>query len=88
MRILERLGVHTSSSFVKIIGLYLHTLNSGIKAYQILINHDEVCIPSLSSILLDVCKIWKKDSFTNFISHLAPREKYVAEDSANRAMGK
>ena len=30
-------------------------LNSGIKSYQILTNDDEVCIPSLSSILLAVC---------------------------------
>ena len=30
-------------------------LNSGIQSYQILTNDDEVCIPSLSSILLAVC---------------------------------
>ena len=30
-------------------------LNSGIQTYQILTNDDEVCIPSLSSILLAVC---------------------------------
>ena len=30
------------------------TLNSGIQTYQILTNDDEVCIPSLSSILLAV----------------------------------
>ena len=30
------------------------TLNSGIHTYQILTNVDEVCIPSLSSILLAV----------------------------------
>ena len=29
-------------------------LNSGTKTYQILTNNDEVCIPSLSSILLAV----------------------------------
>ena len=29
-------------------------LNSGIQTYQILTNDDEVCIPSLSSILLAV----------------------------------
>ena len=29
-------------------------LNSGIQAYQILTNDDEVCVPSLSSILLAV----------------------------------
>ena len=30
-------------------------LNSGIQTYQILTNDDEVCIPSLSSILLAAC---------------------------------
>ena len=36
-------------------------LNSGIQTYQILTNDDEVCIPSLSSILLAVCTYytWK-----------------------------
>ena len=32
-------------------------LNSGIQTNQILTNDDEVCIPSLSSILLDVLTI-------------------------------
>jgi hypothetical protein len=32
-------------------------LNSGIQTYQILTNNDEVCIPSLSSILLAAYKI-------------------------------
>ena len=32
-------------------------LNSGIQSYQILTNDDEVCIPSLSSILLTVLVI-------------------------------
>ena len=38
-------------------------LNSGIQTYQILTNVDEVCIPSLSSILLAVkgLKIIKHD---------------------------
>ena len=31
------------------------TLSSGIQTYQILTNDDEVCFPSLSSILLAVC---------------------------------
>jgi hypothetical protein len=31
------------------------SLNSGIQTYQILKNVDEVCIPSLSIILLAVC---------------------------------
>jgi hypothetical protein len=34
-------------------------LNSGIQTYQILTNDDEVCIPSLSSILLAVLRIRK-----------------------------
>ena len=34
-------------------------LNSGIQTYQILTNDDEVCIQSLSSILLAVHKILK-----------------------------
>ena len=32
-------------------------LNSGIQTYQILTNDDEVCIPSLSSILLAVLRV-------------------------------
>jgi hypothetical protein len=32
-------------------------LNSGIQTYQILTNDDEVCIPSLSSILLALLRI-------------------------------
>ena len=32
-------------------------LNSGIQTYQILTNDDEVCIPSLSSILIAVHEI-------------------------------
>ena len=32
-------------------------LNSGLQTYQILTNDDEVCIPSLSSILLAVKKL-------------------------------
>ena len=32
-------------------------LNSGIQTYQILTNDDEVCIQSLSSILLDVLQV-------------------------------
>ena len=35
-------------------------LNLGIQTYQILTNDDEVCIPSLSSILLAVYKIVPK----------------------------
>ena len=36
-------------------------LNSGIQTYQILTNNDEVCIQSLSSILLAVCiGVWKQ----------------------------
>ena len=36
-------------------------LNSGIQTYQILTNDDEVCIPSLFSILLAVCiGVWKQ----------------------------
>ena len=33
-------------------------LNSGIQTYQMLTNDDEVCIPSLSSILLSVLPCW------------------------------
>ena len=33
------------------------TLNSGIQTYQILTNDDEVCIPSLTSILLAVIAV-------------------------------
>ena len=36
-------------------------LNSGIQTYQILTNDDEICIPSLSSILIAVSfGIWLK----------------------------
>ena len=35
-------------------------LNSGIQTYQILTNDDEVCIPSLSSILLAVIPAIKR----------------------------
>ena len=34
-------------------------LKLGIKTYQILTNYDEVCIPTLSSILLFSCKLPK-----------------------------
>ena len=37
-------------------------LNSGIQTYQILTNDDEVCIPSLYSILIAVIK---SSNFTN-----------------------
>ena len=36
------------------------SFNSGIQTYQILINDDEVFIPSLSSILLAVLKVARK----------------------------
>ena len=35
-------------------------LNSGIQTYQILTNDDEVCIPSLSSILLAIQTLFQK----------------------------
>ena len=35
-------------------------LNSGIQTSQILTTNDEVCIPSLSSILLDLSKTFNK----------------------------
>ena len=38
------------------------TLNSGIQTYQILTNNDEVCIQSLSSILLAVKTSFWQDS--------------------------
>ena len=39
-------------------------LNAGIQTYQILTNDDEVCIPSLSNILLAVFLIpWLKYEF-------------------------
>ena len=34
------------------------SLNSGIQTYQIFTNNEEVCIPSLSSILLAVKEVW------------------------------
>ena len=37
-------------------------LNSGIQTYQIFRNDDEVCIPSLSSILLAVTKAYQFDN--------------------------
>ena len=42
-------------------------LNSGIQTYQILANDDEVCIPSLSNILLAVTCLWCN---TNIIKNL------------------
>ena len=44
-------------------------LNSGIKTYQILTNDDDVCIPSLSSILIAV-----RTYGTTIISHLKRNE--------------
>ena len=35
-------------------------LNSGIQTYQILTNDDEVCIPSISGILLAVTDLCRK----------------------------
>ena len=35
-------------------------LNSELRTYQILTDDDEVCIPSLSSILLAVSYVWNK----------------------------
>ena len=37
-------------------------LNLGIQTYQILTNDDEVCIPSLSSILLAVPKLREQEA--------------------------
>ena len=51
------------------------TLNSGIQTYQILTNDDEVCIPSLSSILLAVRKIYLK--YFGSLASLASRCRFT-----------
>ena len=42
-------------------------LKLGIQTYQIVINDDEVCIPSLSSILLAVRIPWDQSLKTNYL---------------------
>ena len=44
-------------------------LKLGIETYQILTNDDEVCIPSLSSIILAVCALKYKAYFKTAIRY-------------------
>ena len=48
-------------------------LNSGIQTYQILTNDDEVCIPSLSSILLAVLNCLYSESDVEMDSRMESR---------------
>ena len=50
-------------------------LNLGIQTYQILTIDDEVCIPSLSSILLAVNFNWECVNFLGSASNLSPRRQ-------------
>ena len=55
-------------------------LNSGIQTYQILTNDDEVCIPSLSSILLAV-KIASLSKYYLLIEE--KQDNYMAQFQTN-----
>ena len=50
--------------------------NSGIQTYQIVTNDDEVCIPSLSSILLAVTNLQKSFLICS-VAHIGRKKNYV-----------